>query len=137
MVNFGLVEDFDTERFQCDCGVVWRLYPHAFRPHASTVGHRHPPADLWKEQDNGLIMAQAYAWVCVCKRDLLVTVPTFDTVECDRCQIVKMRQNPPADFYVNPRYGQACDCCGRTGIHKIRRGSNELPACKRQALVTA
>lgn len=60
------------------------------------------------------------------------------TPEPIRCRHAEARaQTPldrPSDFYINPRHGARCDCCGQDGRHTIYEGTTpeQLPACLRQ-----
>lgn len=124
---FGITEDFDNERFACDCGVVWRLYPYASASYAVPNSVLSDRVHLAVQVDDGLIQSQWLTWRCACGLYLVVSRPTYDVVLCEWCR----RDETPSDFYTNPRHGQACACCGRNGRHQVRRGSGEVPACRR------
>lgn len=52
------------------------------------------------------------------------------------CSTAANHANKPDDFYVNPRYGQACPCCGHNGWHWVYEGY-PLPSCQTEATLAA
>lgn len=82
-------------------------------------------------------METIYAWSCLCGKGLEYRTPALETVACQHgsktgngCAVNAIRVNPPADLYVNARYGGACPCCGHQGTHTIRKDrQGHVPAC--------
>lgn len=123
------------------CGQIWRLFPRALpKPYALPVEAPTParstyavlgaPADLYTTLDDGQCLTVSTSWHCTCGALHIFDTPTTERIECV-CGRAALHRNPPSDFYVNPRYGQACACCGRDGVHVIPRGTASIFECRR------
>lgn len=70
-----------------------------------------------------------YTWACTCGATMFLVTRRSYLVDCRHgvtpdgqatvCAVAAIRKNPPADLYVNPRYGGACPCCGHQGTHWV------------------
>lgn len=86
-----------------------------------------PSAVLEHTQDD---QWSIYTWACLCGAPMEYRTARWYVVACQHnagdtgmCWKAATRKNPPADFYVNPRYGAACPCCGQQGTHMVTLGN--------------
>lgn len=123
------------------CGQVWRVFPRALpQPYALPIEPPSParptyvvagnPVDLTTSLDDGRVLTVTTSWPCTCGAVQTYDTPTTERIECE-CGRVALRRNPPADFHINPRYGQACSCCGRDGVHVVARAFMADWQCRR------
>lgn len=124
-----------------ECGQIWRVFPRAMpRPYALPV---EPPtlsrstyrvlggaADLFTTLDDGQALTVSTSWRCTCGALQIYDTPTTERVECE-CGRAALLRHPPDDYYVNPRYGMACACCGRDGVHIVPRAQVATFQCRR------
>lgn len=86
------------------------------------------PSALLERQETP--QESVYGWACLCGQPLEYRTPRWYVVTCQHaagttgmCAKAAIRKNPPADLYVNPRYGGACPCCGHQGTHLVTLGN--------------
>jgi len=140
-MNFGLLDDL-TETAECACGLVYRIYPRA-RGLEYPYGYAAPVVEaggrysivgairhLIPQSDDGLQHTRKVHWACPCGVLCSYVEALFTTVECT-CGRAALRRNPPSDFYINPRYGMACACCGHSGVHMVPRAEVATWQCRR------
>lgn len=124
-----------------ECGQIWRVFPRALpRPYAlpiepptltrSTYRVLGTPAYFYTTLDDGHCLTVSTSWSCTCGALQIYDTPTTERVECV-CGRAALHRNPPSDFYINPRYGMACACCGRDGVHVIPRAEVSTFECRR------
>lgn len=135
----------------CACGQHWGIFPDALRAAGPYALPRNPEetairwnlaglAPLHLGADDGSAEMQAMSWVCSCGNPMTATRPFYETVACSwrpgldgLCRKAAILENKPHDYYLNPSYGMACECCGQQGRHRVRRDRLDswLPPCLR------
>lgn len=136
-VDHGDLTDLDVT-LGCRCGRSYRVFPLALpaayaaevtaTPHGWTLTG--PTIPLEATVDDGTVLYVETSWTCPCGLRHSYRTPTYDTVECTFCPKAALRRRPPADYYTNPRYGQACSCCGQDGTHRVRRDQAATFTCR-------
>jgi hypothetical protein len=140
VVDHQLINGTDTDLPCPHCPQVWRTFPHAAVPAAYPIlppTDQRPtyvivggPVSLFTTLDDGKTLSVTMSWSCTCGALHRYDTPTTDQVECE-CGRAALLRNKPDDFYVNPRYGQACACCGRSGFHDVPRAHVADWQCRR------